>query len=278
MPDHPDLPDLPGLLARMNEYLHRVPLSGAEPEQVGPFTLFRPTGTISYYARPRAGQPVTPADVKGLAGRCAELGLPLSVEWVVECCPSLGEAARAAGLAVTEHPLLALLPGAPAAAPAPPAGATLRRVPAEPGRVLAARAVASVAFRAPGTAAGSGGVPARQQAERSFAADRLGDLVGRVASGVTVMVEASDPTGEVVASGQCQPAGDAAEIVGVATLPAYRRQGYAAAITAELVRAARAGGAELVLLSAQDDAVARVYEHVGFVRAGRAGAAEPEDQ
>jgi len=44
------------LLARIDGYLHRVPLSAAKAEEVGPFTLFRPTGTTPHYARPRGGE------------------------------------------------------------------------------------------------------------------------------------------------------------------------------------------------------------------------------
>jgi ribosomal protein S18 acetylase RimI-like enzyme len=268
--DHADLLD------RIDAYQNRVPLSASKPEEVGPFTLFRPTGTTPYYARPRAGEPVTADDVRALADRCAELDLPVAIEWVAECSSGLDQAARDAGLTVVLHPLLALPPEVTPVVPELP-GVTLERVPAEPDRVLRARAVASVAFRNPGTAVAEGGVEARKQMEEAFAPTRLADLVERVSSGVTGVVEARDAEGEVVASGQIQPAGDAAEIVAVATLPAFRRQGYAAAVTAALVAEARAGGADLVLLSAQDDAVARVYERVGFVRVGHAGAAEPQE-
>lgn len=268
--------DTDHLLARIDHYLHRVPLTAAEPEEVGPFTLFRPTRSTSYYGRPRAGATVTVDDVRALAARSAELHLPMAIEWVCERSPQLADVARSAGLAVTEHPLLALLPAASPRTVAPE-GTTVERVPARPDRVLRARAVASVAFRNLGMAVGEGGVEARREMEEAFAPARLEDLVDRVATGATVMVEARNPDGEVVASGQVQPLDDTAEIVAVATLPAYRQQGYAGAVTAALVDEARAGGAHLVLLSAQDDAVARVYERVGFARVGHVGAAEPEE-
>ena len=56
-----------------------------------------------------------------------------------------------------------------------------------------------------------------------------------------------------------------------------RRQGLGAAVTSRLVEHAFANGVDLVLFSAEDDAVAAVYERVGFRRIGHAGAAEPAD-
>ena len=60
-------------------------------------------------------------------------------------------------------------------------------------------------------------------------------------------------------------------------VPRARRLGVGAAITHALVEDARRRGVETVFLSAQDDAVARVYERVGFVRVGTACVAEPPD-
>jgi predicted GNAT family acetyltransferase len=61
-----------------------------------------------------------------------------------------------------------------------------------------------------------------------------------------------------------------AEIVGVATLPAVRRQGLGGAVTALLVEHALSIGVETVFLSAASDDVARVYERLGFRRTGTA--------
>jgi predicted GNAT family acetyltransferase len=53
-----------------------------------------------------------------------------------------------------------------------------------------------------------------------------------------------------------------------------RRQGLAAAVTTRLVEHAFSTGIDLILLSAESDAVAAVYERVGFHRIGHAGSAE----
>lgn len=78
-----------------------------------------------------------------------------------------------------------------------------------------------------------------------------------------------------MATGAHRPLGGATEVVGVATLPAYRRRGLAAALTSALVQDALERGVELVCLSAGDGDVARVYERVGFCRVGTFVDAEP---
>ena len=63
--------------------------------------------------------------------------------------------------------------------------------------------------------------------------------------------------------------------MGIGTLPAARRRGIGAAVTGRLVADARARGAEIVFLSAAGDAVARLYERLGFHRVGTACFAFP---
>lgn len=260
------------MITRVDDYLHAVPLSGSFTEQVGPFTLFRSTTIWPYYARPvpGAGTTIEPADVEAVRDRCAELGIPLSFEWVVETCPSLGPAAAAAGLTVVEHPLLVLERD-----DFRPAKADARSeiLPAEDAVLRQARAVANLGFSDPGTAVGVAG-----PAERDAKAAELGDemiaaLRERALKGVTVNAGAFTDDG-LVASGAHQPVDSTTEIVGVATLPSMRRKGMAAAVTSVLVEHAFATGVDLVLLSAETDAVAAVYERVGFHRIGSAGAAE----
>jgi ribosomal protein S18 acetylase RimI-like enzyme len=64
------------------------------------------------------------------------------------------------------------------------------------------------------------------------------------------------------------------ELTGIAVLPRARRRGTGAAITQALVKDAKRRGIATIFLSAQDDAVARVYERVGFTRVGTACIAE----
>jgi ribosomal protein S18 acetylase RimI-like enzyme len=260
------------MISRVDDYLHAVPLSGSVAEQVGPFTLFRSTTVWPYYARPVPGSAVTiePADIDVLRARCAELGIPVSFEWVVETCPSLGPAAAAAGLTVVEHPLLVLERDGfrPVAA-----DARCEILPAEDAVLRQARAVANLAFSDPGTAVGAAGPAERDAAAAETKDDLIAAVLDRVLKGVTVGAGAFTADG-MVASGQHQPVGSTTEIVGVGTLPSMRRRGLAAAVTSTLAEHAFANGVDLILLSAETKAVAAVYERVGFHRIGTAGAAE----
>jgi predicted GNAT family acetyltransferase len=119
-----------------------------------------------------------------------------------------------------------------------------------------------------------GGVAEREAAVATTSAEAVEHARGRILTGRTVVVVAEDERG-VLAVGSHNPVGDATEIVGVATLPEQRRRGLGAAVTDTLVADAVRRGVQLILLSAQDDAVARVYERVGFARVGTAAAAAP---
>lgn len=88
------------------------------------------------------------------------------------------------------------------------------------------------------------------------------------------MAAAYDERG-VTGGGSHSPRGTTTELTGIAVLPRARRRGVGAALRGALVSDARQRGVHTVFLSAQDDAVARVYERVGFVRVGTAWIAEP---
>jgi ribosomal protein S18 acetylase RimI-like enzyme len=263
------------LLNEVDDYLHAAPLSGATAEELGPFTLFRSTSPWPYYARPRpgAGQAIEAADLEALRKRCVELDIPLNLEWVVETCPSLSAAAAAAGLEVTEHPLLVL---DQADFKPTTAAANCTILPAVESVLREARAVANAAFGDPGTAIGSGGIEDRDAKAAEVSPEMLQFLLHRAQAGYSVTAGAATENG-LVASGVHQPVGKASEIVGVATLPAMRRQGFGAAVTSCLAEHAFAMGVTLLLLSAESDAVAAVYERIGFRRIGHAGAAELPD-
>lgn len=249
------------LLATLEAYYDAAPRPSSTTEQLGPFTLFLrrdPTGW-PYYARPRLDldRPVTPPEVGAVLERQRELGAPEAIEWVAETTPSLGIAARAAGLAVRECPLLVL------PADVVPAGhdaaARVRVLPADDPDLAATVAVVGAGFR--GT----------DEVEERAA----GPVEELVAAGLLVMAAAYDEGGAVVGGGTHNPRGATTELTGIAVLPRARRRGIGAALTAALVEDARAVGLGTVFLSAQDDTVARVYERVGFVRVGTACSAEP---
>lgn len=257
------------LFATLERYYDAVPRRFARVEECGPFTLFlgEPGGWV-YYARPRLGgaDRIGAADVAAATGRLRELGLPEVVEWVHETTPTLLDAVRAdGGLAVEETPLLVLAAGQRVAAVPLPDGVRVRNLDAgdRPG-VSAARAVADLAFASGGTERGATG-PAQREAALAPAQRTV---LGLLAEGALHLVVAESETEGVLATARALPINAVAEVVGVATLPSARRRGLGAAVTAALLSSLRAAGVRTVFLTASSPAVARVYERIGFRRAG----------
>ncbi|MEW2384863.1 GNAT family N-acetyltransferase [Micromonospora sp. NPDC047707] len=266
---------------RLERFYDAVPRDSALAEEHGALVLFVRDGAgWPFYARPRLDVPGPPtlADVAAVRERQRELGLPESFEWVHEVTPDLLAVARSAGLSVLEAPLMVL---DPAALPDP---ATLTDVPvrlldpADPdfaAAVAARRAVAAVGFAAPGTGRGAGGPAERDAALPELDMAALDEERARVADGRRLSALAGTAQEGALASGMAMRVGDVAEIAGVATLPAARRGGLGAAVTATLARALLAAGTDVVFLSAGSEEIARVYLRVGFRRIGTACIAEP---
>jgi ribosomal protein S18 acetylase RimI-like enzyme len=258
------------MLDRIEAYYDAVPRSAARAEEHGSLRLFvSESAPWPYYARPAGGE-VTAQDVRAVRARQWALGLPEAFEWVVDLAPTLGPAARQTGLDVLELPLMVL--EQPQEAPA--VDARVRRLEPDDPALPAARAVADIAFATLGTDAGGDGPRERDAALGDYPEARLGAVRERMRAGLTVTVVAEDDDG-VLSVGSHQPVAGVTEIVGVGTLPAARRRGLAAAVTAALVADARRGGADIVFLSAGDDHIARVYGRLGFTRVATAGIALP---
>jgi GNAT superfamily N-acetyltransferase len=205
----------------------------------------------------------TPGDVAAVRARQAELHVPQMFEWVHETAPSLRGAIDAD---VIEVPLLVLDRALWRPVEVPP-GTTLRVLDADDAALPAAIGVEYVAFAAPGTAPGPQAIAERDVYEVDAA--RLAYLRERIRRGTSFTAVAENGYGPV-AVGTLRPVGTVAEIVAVATLPAVRRHGLGAAITALLVEHALALGVGTVFLSAADDDVARIYERLGFRRSATA--------
>jgi ribosomal protein S18 acetylase RimI-like enzyme len=245
------------VLARLESYYDTAPRANATAEEVGPFTSFLRTSADGwrYYARPRLGLTgdVTVADVDAIRAHRRALGEREDLEWVHETTPSLLAAARGSGLAVHECPLLVL------ADPAPAPKDARRAVVLTPDDDL-------------DTVVGA--IHAGFEGSDEVVARPTGRQRLMMREGLLALVAAYDGQGAVVGGGSHGPRGDTTELTGIAVLPRARRHGVGAAITAALVADARARGARTVFLSAQDDAVARIYERVGFERVGTACIAE----
>jgi ribosomal protein S18 acetylase RimI-like enzyme len=248
------------LLHTLETYYDAAPRPSATTEQVGPFTLFVKTDPDSwdFYARPALGLDTTytAADVAKVQDRQLELGLGQNLEWVHQTTPTLLEAARAVGMKVEECPLLVL----PDDVPDPLSEQAVR--------------LAVLGPDSPDLAAVTGAIHAGFEGTDDFTARTPGRRAEQIRSGLLVVIGAYDGQGNVVGGGSHSPRGTTTELTGIAVLPRARRRGTGAAITQAPVEDAKRRGIATTFLSAQDDAVARVYERVGFTRVGTACIAE----
>jgi ribosomal protein S18 acetylase RimI-like enzyme len=251
------------LLQRIEAYFDAAPRPAADVEEHGPFTLFVSRIPWRFYARPRRGlrddgarTGPTSRDVLAVRARQRELGVREALEWVAETTPSLAGAAASAGMEVVQVPLLAAPVDALRPAPVPAlASVRLRMLGADDAALSASQDAVDVAF------GGVGG-----------AGSDVGFLRERIRRGITGVgvAEGPEPGGAVLGAGSHHPVGMVSELTGIGVLPSARRRGLGAALTALLAEDARASGATLLVLSAADDAVARLYERVGFRRVGTA--------
>jgi ribosomal protein S18 acetylase RimI-like enzyme len=252
------------LLSTLETYYDAAPGPMATTEEVGPFTIFLQSteGGWPLYARPNLGNqaPITRVQVEAVRRRQRELGVPENLEWVHETTPTLLAAAREAGLHVAECPLLVLPDGAEALAPPLPDHYEVRMLDADSPDLAAIVAAVSAGF------AGTDDVRPTDP----------GPFTPLLRSGALSMAGAYDEQSPV-GGGSHALRGETTELTGIAVVPRARRQGVGAAITAMLVADARDHGATTVFLSAQDDAVARVYERLCFRRVGTACVAEPPE-
>jgi ribosomal protein S18 acetylase RimI-like enzyme len=260
-------------LEQIEAYYDAVPRSVARAEDIGPFTLFvNPGPGWRYYARPSLGATTfTVEDVERVRMRQRELGIPESFEWVAEMTPALASVIVAAGLPVSEHPLMLLDASRAAASPRTDDALQLRLATLSDDLALL-HAIAHVAFDNPGSNVGSADLEAarrlanREPAELEFRKQRL-------RSGGSIMAVASIDE-QPVGVGSHNPLESITEIVGIGVLPAFRRRGCASALTRLLVADALQRGVRGVFLSAENASSGRIYERLGFGRIATACTAE----
>jgi ribosomal protein S18 acetylase RimI-like enzyme len=243
-----------GLIEAIEVYYDAVPRAGSTVEQVGPFTLFVGRGPWGYYARPTLGTTTsfTPGHVAQVRARQRELDVAEEIEWQDALAPSLAAACADAGMTVHRYRLLVLQQNMHVAAP---------------GEVRIVSPVDDLAALLSTQQQGFGGAGSVDPGAVAHLRDRLASRATVAAAGFV--------GDEPVCVGVHQPVDEVSEVVGVATLPEHRRTGWAGAVTSALVTDAHERGVSTVFLSAADDAVARVYERVGFRDVGVACAAEP---
>ena len=257
------------VLRRLDAYLDLAPRAHSDAIDVGPLRVFVSRAPWPYYIRPRAEldltgrEAVDPEHIRAAASVLESRGHDVSLEWIDDLVPSLRVAALEAGFTVSLHPLLTR------DLTTPPRGGVAAHaayvVSAESGDVAAALRVQDVAFRQTGTDIGPEGPAARDALDLDPGLARFARA--EIESGHAVLAVVCDQSG-VVACGWHAPRGGTTEITGVSTLPSARHRGHAAVVVEALIEDAAAGGCTTALLSADGDAVASIYERVGFRRVG----------
>lgn len=250
------------LLGSIQTQMRAVAHRQYEAVPVPPFTLFfHATDPLPFfnYAIPNASAAPFGDLAEPLARLRAEFAARRRVprfEFVEACAPALSAALEAHGFILENRAQLMVCPrGSERAAPAV-AGLEVEALDA--GTPLEQFGffldVQRLAFGLPSPN------PATSEDARSLR-DSLGDgfaLVGRIG-------------GRLVATAMIQPGEDGlSELVGVATLDEFRRQGIGGALSFEAVRRAFGHGTSLVFLSAADARAGHVYEAAGFSPAGHA--------
>ncbi len=252
-------------IAALDSYLNDVPRCASDEWHVGPFVVYIGVPGFSFYARPLSDlgtRPPTDNEVADLLHFMQDRHVPVSLEWISEAVhPEFEKSLARFGLQTHSYPLLLLKTFSPAPAPS---GYTVRILPPDADELNAARSTLDLAFANPESR--TIGITER---DLHLQTDDPGIGLRRslMADGLTVMAVAEKQSGPISA-GSHNPRGTISELVGIATLPAYRGKGLARAVTSELVRDALARGVHTNFLTAEDDRVASIYESLGFQRCG----------
>lgn len=227
------------------------------PVEAGPFVIGVDPATPSpgiNYATPRPGSVITASDVADLVSAFEKAERQPRLEYVTSTAPELERLLLDAGFTVEErHEYLICTPET-LSIPAAPDGFAIRAATSDEDFAGMVRAQHE----------GFSGEP-RPVAPPADVA-RMRRLQAR--GGIAVI--AVTPGGECAGGGQAVPPNDGvSEVAGIATPPAFRRRGIAAAVTAEVTRLLFAGGAEIAWLEASGPDSWRIYERIGYRPTGK---------
>jgi ribosomal protein S18 acetylase RimI-like enzyme len=244
------------IIERLQAVMRETARSQYESEAFPPFTgFFHPRDLLTYlnYAipdEPTGGDLAQPLAALRAAFRAR--GRRPRFEFIEEFAPALASALAFAGF--EEEARQQLMVCTPA---------TWREAPAVPGLAIAVLTSESPLFAIKeGLATNELGFNPRGSGEFSDA-----DAERYRASLATARAFTAYLDGQAVGAGMFNPPRDGlAELVGIATLEAYRGRGAATALTAHMAREAFALGVETAFLTAADERAGRVYERVGFRR------------
>jgi ribosomal protein S18 acetylase RimI-like enzyme len=244
-------------IEQLQSFLRAVAAIEREVARVAPFcAYFDEHDELKYlnYAIPDDDAEPSMGEIEALRAAFAKRRRLPRLEWIAEAAPAVAGALERAGM--REELSTPLMACSRADLRMPRAQIDAERVNAAD--ELAVRNMQRVAFgQAPlgaSAEAGGGGVAAEAGGHDVSAETPRRTLFARV-------------DGEIAtASGWSEVVEGVSEVVGVATAEAYRRRGFAGAMTAAATQAAFDEGAELCVLSPGDETAMRVYERAGFRR------------
>jgi GNAT superfamily N-acetyltransferase len=242
------------ILDRIQDYLRHSAARQYESQPVPPFTVyFHPQDSLPYfnYAIPdahAAGEPEVALATLGEAF-CSRQRRP-RFEFIADCFPDLPAILDDAGY-IQEARQVLMVCTAETLTPAPSkAGLTVQRL-GEGSLLDDVRDMLSVQAR--------GFDPESDGAVTEYEAQCYLQGMGEGAAFLARLTE--QPAG---AGMYTTPWQGLVELVGVATLPFFRRRGIATTLVGEATRDALARGADAVCLVAADEGAGQMYERVGF--------------
>jgi ribosomal protein S18 acetylase RimI-like enzyme len=246
------------LIAELQEYQRKAAAHTKQVYACAPFHLyFHPSDRFRFFNFAMPDHPievVTDEEFERLRAEFAARERTLRFEFLYEYTPKLRGILEGFGVPFeSENPLLICRPETWQEV-SRPAGLEIRRLTAEsPDEDIAADInVGSRGFGDEG---------------RDATPARVADMRRRLGLGNEYFLALVD--GEPAGVGAYMVVLDGmTELVGIATLPEFRRRGIAAAVTAEMCRHAFEQGAATAFLTAADDDASRVYQRAGFRRVG----------
>lgn len=241
---------------RVQGYLHVKARAGRESLVVGGFTLYLPvgneTGGVGLALPNQPDSALNPSVLERIERIADKRGHTACFHWLDCYAPKLAEALGITGYAVREStPLLVCEPG------------QVIVLPTEPLEMV------TVSADSPSEDVAENWNINAQGFDPSAMPAQPADVLHFQRSLKKSRAFTARLDGEGVSAGMYTDIIDGVtELVGIATLQAYRRRGFGGALTAFATRTAFADGATLAFLTAAGEEASRVYQRVGFRQVG----------
>jgi ribosomal protein S18 acetylase RimI-like enzyme len=246
------------LIASLQDYQRKAAAATKRAFACPPFHLYlHPSDSFRFFNFAIPDHPIeelAQEELDALEAAFVARDRALRFEFLHEYTPRLRHILDALAVPLeSENPLLVCRPEEWTALPHPPGFEVRRLMPDSPDEDIAADiTVGSRGFGEVG---------------RDATPERVADLRRRLGAGNEYFLALIE--GEPAGVGAYMiPLQGITEIVGIATLPEFRRRGIGAAVTAEITRHAFERGVTTAFLTAADDDASRVYQRSGYRRIG----------